>query len=151
MTRLSFLLLLVLIAAAPLTQASPKPWMKSRAPDQLPVYVFEIPACPLTKEEVTEIIRGELTRARLKMVADTRAPLQLWFKMQCNRVSSESENYLFNLEVDFGAWNKDLEHHRLGETSYGAYGINNADFISNAVKKTVSDALTDYLKVNFGL
>lgn len=148
-TTLPLLCLPLLVSLA---EASPKPWMEVRGdPERLPVYIFELSVCPNTIDEVRDIIHDSLRRARLEMVEDTHAELQLWFKMQCVHLSETSENYLFNIEVDFGSWSEALGHFRLGESSYGTFGVNDESFIVDAIGDAVDKALTDYIEVNFDL
>ncbi len=142
-------------------------WLKVENPDTLFVDYNQYGECPFGTESIEKTLDNLLVRSRLK-----RASLSHWlfnstkFKLRI-RVNCDDDDgrlsRLFNVSTSFregitvqrpiGPVKIDVDHvpdyDRLGV--YTPDREQNTDFLKNAIRDSVEDALTDYLKANFDL
>ncbi|MYB62447.1 MAG: hypothetical protein F4X69_13840 [Gemmatimonadetes bacterium] len=165
-------LLAVLVYAAALTAAGQEKqasleYLKKNDPDSLNVVVFVEDGCPGTQRSYERVVEGELLRARIK-----RQPtwsiyeVRLMTHMQC---AAQKTGLVFLIAVDFFATYPVLDpapdesdyyivrYRDRSNSFFGAFtGYNDSNsveaegMLKTSLRDAVTDALTDYLKANFG-
>lgn len=144
-----------------------QPRLKRENPDQLKVFYDQYGECPFTKESITSMIDGLLVRSRLKPATSTEwfsdsTHFSLDVNLSCGD-SDDNPPQLFKISTRFsekatlqkplGLLKVYMDH----TPSYDVWGTYNRDrekserFLRNAIRESVEDALTDYLKANFDL
>lgn len=134
--------------------ASAQSWMKQDNPDSLGLYVRVSDDCPITKEELTKRIEGEFLRARIK---PTRSlSLNITVEVLCLSIAQGSSNtvrgHAVNYGIRFGA-TMEVNHFLYDGPNHGSLLIvpkGSNQYLLDAIRDSVSNALTDYLKANFG-
>lgn len=154
------------------TEDPPSP-LKVENPSMLYVDYRQYGKCPFSLESIDVMIDGILTRSRLKRTPFTAerfakeirreiSGFRLEVKTNCDDDDDAPHN--FNIKVGFGEyatisrpWGNQQIWMYHDPYVYGASGTYdparepNISFLKNAIRESVEDALTDYLKANFDL
>ena len=146
--------------------------LKKDNPDELFVFYNQLGNCPFTEDSIDSMIDGRLTRSRLQRIQSSMGVREdgfgLGIVLNCDDAKDDDGIYIFSVEGFFlervtvqkpwGPMEVFMVHHPL-VFSYGKFGAfthsSNGDkareTMRNAVRETLEDALTDYLKANFDL
>jgi len=130
--------------------AEPQEWMKKENPNELGVVVGADPKCGPPGLE--SLVHGVLTRSRIRPVSVSDTPeLYLSVAVACFEISTQEGLYSYTTKIHFGTRGVQSVFMLYGFPDYGAVGVGGSDFIGNAVKSSVEEAITDYLHANFDL
>lgn len=124
--------------------------LESPTPNQLAYWASAGDDCPMTSDEVAEIVDGVFIRSRIKPLRDeifSEGSLYLNVTVSC--LTSDSSIHIFDSNVIFGVYNP--QPPILYEYQYGKYGTGDASFIRSSMQTSVENAVTDYIRVNFDL
>ena len=137
--------------------------LRKENPDQLYVSYDQYGDCPFSEQSIVSMIDGLLVRSRLKPISEKewRNSDSTWFHLKVV-VGCDDDNkapYIFDVSTRFC---EEVTLQKPGERirvfmehiqGYGAWGTFNpdTDYLRNAIRESVEDALTDYLKANFDL
>ena len=149
MKRLMIVFLLIPVLAI----GEPRPHLKKDNPNELGWLASAASECPMTDDEVAEVLKGVLIRSRIKPVPLTDG-LGIYVDVVCYGVNSSTQ-YAFSIDVDFvdklqvEGWLVPIRY--MYGDGYDAIGIQNKEALMQATKDSVERAITDYLKANFDL
>jgi hypothetical protein len=124
--------------------------LKSPTPNQLAYWVDIASDCEITEDEAISLVDGVLIRSRIKPLSQSlgrEASLYLNIRLYCLPV--ESRNPIFQIAINFARWTPYPPI--LYENTYRNLGYGDKEFVSQALKETIEDAITDFIKVNFDL
>ena len=150
-----FLIIITLALFSFLVNASERPpWfnnaIKSKTPNQLPYYIGVSKDCPIKLTRAESVVEGVLIRSRVKpLKGDIYAAGIVYLNIYVSCVPLESNNPVFNIEVNFGRINP--KPAIIFDQSFGNSGIGDQDFIMQVLKERVESAMTAYIKANFDL
>ena len=152
---------LLIIMPDPIVGQEKEPYikyLKKYDPDVLALFSFLDDDCPGTRQSYEKIIEGELLRARIKRGSYKNEELYLGVTVECT-VGNGTQGYSVDIYYGFDYTVVDAASDELGFYStrfgsgYGFFGygssIDTETTISDALRRSVSDALTDFLKANF--
>ena len=150
-------------------------WLKVENPDTLFVNYFQAGECPFTSESIETMIDGLLVRSRLKrragILLSNNAPNSFHLSVTTTCDADNISPHIYSIREVFlematvqrprqrpGAPRVRLEvliaHYPLNYGYFGVYDPNTEQAtgqLRNAIRKSVEDALTDYLKANYDL
>ena len=114
-------------------------------PERLGIFVDADQTCPFGREELEEIVTGEMFHQGLKPKKFEAQDVYLKVIVSC--ASSEAGGYVYNVMVDFVvAETRGLV--RPWQGIYGAYGLGRTGSILQVAGEATSHALSDYLDSN---
>ena len=145
--KIATLALGILLCSAAI--AEPQPWMKKENPDTLHSSVFVSSECAFTEERVRKVVDGVLIRSRLKTGDYISGPEPFGFVVDVNCMDGTSNAFIIN--VHFIRFIPELFRNVLESTSYGNFGVGDAEYTLDGVKLSVEELVTDYLQANFDL
>ena len=120
-------------------------------PNDLAVYAYTYPYCPVTKSEIDEIAKGVLVRARIRPVErSSTESFHLFLHLKCAE-PNDSPRTLVYFSIDFVS-SSNGSIYRSGLFDRGWHmGTADAQTIKSWVRESVEDVVADYLKANFDL
>jgi hypothetical protein len=117
-------------------------------PERLGIFVDADQTCPFVRDDVLEIVTGEMTHQNLR--AKKFEAQEVYLKVIVSCAMSEAGGYVYNVMVDFViAEPRGLV--RPWQGIYGAYGLGRTGSILQVAGEATRDALRDYLDSNPGL
>jgi hypothetical protein len=119
-------------------------------PEELAYAVFVEPACPITEEELIDIVEGVLVRNRIKPrggFSDVGKEMYLDVIVYCSHMHS-IDKYAVNIQVRFAA-NLPPDAPFMYRNPYSRAGITAANYIESSAKALVEAAIADYRRIYF--
>ena len=128
-------------------------WIRKRQPGSLFVLISS-ESCPVSTEEITELVHGMLARARIK-------PLKRWesdeitmiIDMMC--LPGSGDKIVFKLEVSLARLERESRDEVVVSKrpidDFGAFGRGTPERIRETLESSVDAALMKYLNANFDL
>lgn len=150
----AFAALAVLAISPTPTTADPAQWMKSGKPNELGLFVNSSERCPISTDQLREIVEGEFLRARIKPTENLS--LNLTVNLQCLSIETEGDTALgfaVKLDVQFGSYSIDhgIDNFLYDSPSFGGMfidGIDSDRYTRDGIRKNVGNALTAFLEAN---
>lgn len=146
----------LLLLSSQVQPAEPPSWLyptlKVDNPNELAVYVLADSKCPITTDELKEIVSGVLIRSRGKpLLGDEWLERSLFLEatVNCMKLDTPESSQIFNIGVQFG--NYSVTPPVQYPTGYKYVGIGSKDYIVSTYKSKVEAAMTDYIAANFDL
>jgi hypothetical protein len=150
------LLIALLLLSSQVQAADPPPWLypvlKVDNPNELAVYVYASPECPVTTDELKEVLSGVLIGSRVKPLLGEeylKNSLYLSASIGCLEPDKPSGYQVFSIPLAFGSYNVRPPVTYL--YPYGFTGTGPKDDIISSFKNQVEEAVTDYIAANFDL
>ena len=114
-------------------------------PERLGIFVDADQTCPFVRDDLLEIVTGEMTHQNLS--AKKFEAQEVYLKVIVSCAKSEAGGYVYNVMVDFViAESRGLV--RPWQGIYGAYGLGRTGSILQVAGEATRDALRDYLDSN---
>ncbi|PTO84334.1 hypothetical protein CWN98_17230 [Vibrio splendidus] len=124
--------------------------IKVKDPDQLAYFLETSQACPFTKDSLHKIVDGVLIRSRLKpLKEDIFVHNRIYLNLIVNCVPLKSGNPVFSIRTNFARFQPFPAI--IIDNEFGTTGIGPEDFIKQAFKESVENAVTAHIKANFDL
>ena len=100
---MKLIILLMTLLASVMANAAEKPWLKSKTPNELPVYAEAIDCGNITGERAIEIMSGVLIRSRIKPLkwADNLNKDMLNARIFCFEHGDQKGTYQYILALDY--------------------------------------------------
>ena len=107
--------------------------------------------CGFDEATLDRTVEGVLIRHRIRPVADTHSDegLNLELHVACFEPDGEGRS-VYSIEAAFSLVQPDGADLLINH-GYGAFGTGDAEFILDAAKESVEEALTDFIAANWGL
>ena len=125
--------------------------IKVSNPNQLAYFVEMSKSCPFTTESLNKIVDGVLIRSRIKPLKEeifVDGRIYLNVGVSCVRLKSGG-NPPFSIRVNFARYQPYPAI--IIDKGFGTTGIGPADFIKQAFKESIENAVTAHIKANFNL
>lgn len=123
--------------------------IKSPNPNELAYFVGVDENCPADKSVISNTVEGVLVRSRIKPSAAFYENNRIYLNVTMDCLKPENGKHIFTLSINFGRLNP--KPSILFDKTYGFFGVGGLDFITQKLKISTEEAITDYLKVNFDL
>ena len=111
--------------------------------DVLPSLVWVGVDCPFDIPAALEIVDGVFIRSRVKKEADEDGDLYLSVSLYC---LLDGTRHIYNLKVVLKMWI--LEGPWILDWYWGSYGAGREEYIKAALKTSVENALTDFIRAH---
>lgn len=133
--------------------AEAPPWfnlaIKSPNPNELAYFADADEECPISTSGVRDIVEGIFTRSRIKPSELFYEKNRIHLSLTLNCLKRAKGNFVFAYNVKFGKYTP--KPAILFDKDYGSYGVGGKEFITQSLKTSTENAITDYLKANFDL
>ena len=126
--------------------------LKVDNPNQLAIYAEADGDCPITKNEMKEIISGVLIRSRVKpLTGDEWSIHSLYFEviLNCFKKKPNEQLQIYALNAHFG--NFSLNPPVWYQWPYRSFGRDEKEGLKSVIKSRAEEAITDFIKANFDL
>ena len=129
--------------------------VKTSNPDVVYFYVFADIDCPVSSDEVQEIVEGELIRSRFspKQYYEDGQGMRLTLDVVVDCLDIEV-NTVYTADVQFVQYlfsdEGDIKY-EIPIKEFGRFGIGKKDFILASLENMIEDAIIFYIKANYDL
>lgn len=153
--RLPWLVVVLLAALFPvagLVADAPENYLEVIRNRSYPDRLFHVAGliwdCPVTREAVDTLVKGELIRSRLHKPTDDRHGFGvLYLSVDVSCIEREAGNPVFRIDVDFEYLEEGGVFWKL-DWNYGTYGVGAAEYILDVVEDRVEMAITDFIRAH---
>jgi hypothetical protein len=126
------------------------PWLrkeiKVHAHEKLMFSVSAYDDCPLTENEISQIVQGVLIRSRLKSEKVEGKGAQLYLSVSLRCTKPQNSLYVFSSDIYFAKWKSAPI---LIQPNFGRVGDAKKQTIRNSLKESIEGAVTVYIATNF--
>ncbi|MDC0002882.1 hypothetical protein OAE19_00645 [Porticoccaceae bacterium] len=129
------------------SSASDLSYLKKENPDELGIWVFAGPSCPMTGKDVEGLVSGVLIRSRLKPKTSGWVSEPLYLEISVDCLALEGNNPVYTIVAGFGRFVP--KPSIMYDKGYGTFGIGPKESINRAIKNATESAVTAYIQANF--
>ena len=120
--------------------------IKMDNPEELFLVVETVGECETTEKELSDIVKGVMTRSSIKPV-DTYTDPFLLAVIQC--LPKDKTQFVYEIRASFGYFDVEREQAVTYLGGYSYVGLGAKHNIENDIKNASEDLLEDYIKANF--